>query len=226
MRAVRRFIVTVAMAGVGVAAAAAVVISFGQLVLDSGVAETGDVLDLQPLAARSVVYARDGSVLAVWHAEEDRVPVTLARVPPHVVRAVLDAEDDRFFDHGAIDLRALARALVVNVESGGVSEGGSTITQQLVKVTLLNARQDVNRKIQEAALAFRLEGRMSKQEILERYLNTVYFGNGAYGLQAAAERYFSTDVEHLTLAQATLLASLIRDPVGADPFRHPGAALD
>jgi penicillin-binding protein 1A len=226
MRAFRRFILTVAAAGVGVAAAAALVIGLGRVVFTSGVVETGDVLDLQPLAARSVVYARDGSVLDVWHAEEDRVPITLDRVPPHVIRAVLDAEDDRFFDHGAIDVRALARALVVNVESGGVSEGGSTITQQLVKVTLLNARQDVNRKIQEAALAFRLEERMSKNQILERYLNAVYFGNGAYGLQAAAERYFGTDVEHLTLPQATLLASVIRDPVGADPFRHQRAALD
>ncbi|MDQ6927599.1 MAG: transglycosylase domain-containing protein [Actinomycetota bacterium] len=226
MRALRRFILTVAAAGVGVAAATALIVGLGRIAFTSGMAQTNDVLDLQPLAARSVVYARDGSVLQIWHAEEDRVPVTLAQVPPPVVRAVLDAEDDRFYDHGAIDLRALARALVVNVESGGVSEGGSTITQQLVKVTLLNARQDVNRKVQEAALAFRLEERMSKNQILERYLNTVYFGNGAYGLQAAAEKYFSTDVGHLSLGQATLLASLIRDPVGADPFRHPSAALD
>ncbi|MDQ6909178.1 MAG: PBP1A family penicillin-binding protein [Actinomycetota bacterium] len=225
MRVLRRFVLTVAAAGVGVAAATALVIGLGRFVFNSGVAEMGNVLDLQPLAARSVVYARDGSVLDIWHAEENRVPVPLDRVPPHVVRAVLDAEDDRFFDHGAIDLRALARALVVNVESGGVSEGGSTITQQLVKVTLLNARQDVNRKIQEAALAFRLEGQMSKNQILERYLNTVYFGNGAYGLQAAAERYFGTNVGNLTLANATLLASLIRDPVGADPFRNPTATI-
>jgi membrane peptidoglycan carboxypeptidase len=152
------------------------------------------------------------------------VPVPLSRVPPHVIRAVLDAEDDRFYEHGALDLRALTRALVVNVQAGGVFEGGSTITQQLVKISLLNPRQEASRKIKEAALAIRLEDEMSKEEILERYLNAVYLGNHAYGFQAGAETYFHTDIDKVTLGQGILLASLIRDPVGADPWTKPAEA--
>src|SRR5436190_20147263 len=120
MRAARRFTITVVLAGVGAAVAGLLVMGLGKVVLGAHMVETGDVLDLQPLAARSVVYAADGSVLQIWHAEEDRVPVALDQVPPHVVRAVLDAEDDRYFDHGAIDRRGLARAREVNVESGEV----------------------------------------------------------------------------------------------------------
>ena len=115
----------------------------------------------------------------------------------------------------------MTRALVSNLEAGEISEGGSTITQQLVKTALLNPKQDLNRKLQEASLAIRLERQMSKDEILERYLNTVYFGNSAYGLQAAAERYYQTDVDKLTLGQAILLAGLIRNPVYADPYNNP-----
>ncbi|MGQ0744325.1 MAG: transglycosylase domain-containing protein [Acidimicrobiales bacterium] len=176
------------------------------------------------LAARSVVHATDGSVLQLVHAEENRVPIPLARVPGHVIDSVLAAEDERFFIHGALDPRAMARALVVDVTKGGIFEGGSTITQQLVKTELLTPRQDLGRKVREAALSIRLEKQMSKDQILERYLNSIYFGNGAYGLQAAAERYFSTDVDQLTRPQGALLAGLIRNPVGADPFTRPEAA--
>lgn len=182
-------------------------------------------IDLQPLATRSVVYARDGSILAEWHAEENRIPVSYDKVPAQVIRAVLDAEDDRFFEHGPLDLRAITRALVTNLDSGGVLQGGSTITQQLVKTAILTPQQDVNRKVQEAALAIRLERQMSKRQILERYLNTVYFGNGAYGIEAAAEKYYNTNVEQLTLGQGVLLASLIRNPAGGDPWSHPEEAL-
>src|SRR5437588_1530307 len=139
---------------------------------------------LRPLSQRSVVYARDGSVLAVLHAEENRVPIKLGDVPPHAVKAVLDIEDDRFYEHGGVDLRSLARALVTNVNAGEVRQGGSTITQQLVKNALLSPKRDVGRKLKEAVLAVRLEQEMSKNEILERYLNTVYFGNGAYVIEA------------------------------------------
>jgi membrane peptidoglycan carboxypeptidase len=178
-------------------------------------------IELAPLAQRSVLYAADGSILQYLHGEEDRLPVTLDKVPKHVVTAVLDAEDERYFEHGPLDLRSMTRALVSNIEAGGISEGGSTITQQLVKTALLNPKQDLNRKLQEASLAIRLERQMSKTQILERYLNTVYFGNGAYGLQAAAERYYQTDVDKLTLGQGILLAGLIRNPVFADPYNNP-----
>ena len=186
--------------------------------------EAGEVaVDLAPLAERSVVYAADGSVLAVF-ADQNRSEIPLAEVPDHVVRAVLDAEDDRFFEHGALDWRALLRALATNLESGEVVEGGSTITQQLVKNSLLTPARDLERKIQEASLAVRLERQMTKDEILERYLNTVYFGNSAYGIQAAAEVYYGVDAAALTLSQGVLLASLIRNPSGGDPWVDPDAA--
>ena len=183
-------------------------------------------ITLAPLAKRSVVYASDGSVLTTLHAEEDRVQFKLADVPSHVIRAVLDAEDDRFYEHGAIDARAIMRAFVSNVEAGGVSEGGSTITQQLVKLELLTSQRDVNRKLKEAVLAVRMQEQFTKDQILERYLNAVYFGNGAYGLEAAAQLYYGIDVGQLNLPQGVLLAGLIRYPGGADPFANPQAAKD
>jgi penicillin-binding protein 1A len=225
MRVLFRFVVAVLLGGVGVAAGTVLLARQAARVWDAGAAGSdAETISLQPLASRSVVYARDGSVLATLHEEENRVPVPLSRVPPHVIRAVLDAEDNRFYEHGALDLRALTRALVVNVQAGGVFEGGSTITQQLVKISLLNARQQASRKIKEAALAIRLEDDMSKEEILERYLNAVYLGNHAYGFQAGAETYFHTDIDKVNLGQAVLLASLIRDPVGADPWTKPAEA--
>lgn len=214
--------VTVGLAGVVMALLGALLFHQAKAFFTAGEAGS-DVakIELAPLATRSVLYAADGTVLQYLHGEEDRLPVALDKVPKHVVKAVLDAEDERYYEHGAIDLRSMTRALVSNLEAGEISEGGSTITQQLVKTALLNPKQDVNRKLQEASLAIRLERQMSKDEILERYLNTVYFGNGAYGLQAAAERYYQTDVDKLTLGQAVLLAGLIRNPVYADPYNNP-----
>ncbi len=225
MRVFARFFVAILIAGAGVAAGTVLLAApVSRLVTRGTAGADGDPLALKPLAARSVVYARDGSVLAVLHEEENRVPVPLDRVPAHVQRAVLDAEDDRFFDHGALDLRALTRAMVVNLESGGVYEGGSTITQQLIKITLNEFEQKASRKIKEAALAIRLESIMTKQQILERYLNAVYLGNHAYGLEAGAETYFNKNIEQLEMGEAILLASLIRDPVGADPWVNPDGA--
>ncbi|MGH9189328.1 MAG: transglycosylase domain-containing protein [Acidimicrobiales bacterium] len=218
-----RWLLLVVVGGGGLAVGLALLSGQARDFLTAGTVGNDDraSVRLAALPARSVVYATDGSVLDLLHAEENRVPITLSRVPPHVVRAVLDAEDERFFDHGALDPRALGRAVVANVSAGEVSEGGSTITQQLVKTELLSSRQDMTRKVQEAALAIRLENRMSKHQILERYLNAVYFGNGAYGLEAAAERYFNVGVEQLTRGQGVLLAGLIRNPVFADPFSNP-----
>jgi len=225
MRVLVRFVVVILLAGTGIAAGTVAVATQFNQVATAGIGGTaGDPLALDPLAARSVVYARDGSVLTTLHEEENRVPVSLDKVPDHVQRAVLDAEDDRFYDHGAIDVRALTRAMVVNVQSGGVFEGGSTITQQLIKITLLNSQQKASRKIKEAALALRLEASMTKRQILERYINAVYFGNHAYGLEAGAETYFRKHVDELDMGEGILLASLIRDPVGADPWVEPDAA--
>jgi penicillin-binding protein 1A len=220
-------VVTVAMAGAFLAVGSVLLFSQAKAFFTAG--ETGsDVakIELAPLATRSALYAADGTLLQYLHGEENRLPVAIDKVPPHVVKAVLDAEDERFYEHGPIDLRAMTRAMVSNIQAGEIAEGGSTITQQLVKTALLNPKKDVNRKLQEASLAIRLEKQMTKTQILERYLNTVYFGNGAYGLQAAAERYYQTDVDKLSVGQAVLLAGLIRNPVGADPFGNPEAARD
>ncbi len=222
LRVIVQWAVTTAVAGGILAVGSAVLFNQARAFFTAGEAGS-DVarIELAPLATRSVLYAADGTILQYLHGEEDRLPVPIDKVPPHVVKAVLDAEDERFYEHGPLDLRSMTRALVSNLEAGEVTEGGSTITQQLVKTALLNPKQDVNRKLQEASLAIRLERQMTKTEILERYLNTVYFGNGAYGLQAAAELYYQTGVEKLSLGQGILLAGLIRNPVGADPYNNP-----
>ncbi len=226
-RTVARWAVTLLVGGAGLALGTALIGQQAVSFFTAGsVGSDQDRLNLGPLATRSVVYAADGSQLGIFHDEEYRVPVPLSRVPDHVKKAVLDAEDERFYDHGPLDLRAMARAMVNNLEEGGITEGGSTITQQLVKTVLLTSKQDVNRKLQEAALAIRLEDQMTKDEIFERYLNTVYFGNHSYGIQAAAERYYRTDVDKLTVGQAVLLAGLIRNPVYADPYGNPEAAKE
>src|SRR5438270_10770988 len=166
-----------------------------QAVFTAGKGQKDDLAkSLRPLSERSVVLAKDGSVLGVLHAEENRVPIKLGDVPPQVSKAVIDIEDDRFYQHGGVDLRSLGRALATNISAGGVRQGGSTITQQLVKNSLLSPKQDVHRKLKEAVLAVRLESQMSKKEILERYVDTVYFGDGASGLEAAAEEYYGVTV--------------------------------
>jgi penicillin-binding protein 1A len=183
-------------------------------------------VNLRPLAERSVAYADNGSVLATFHAAENRQEVPLRRIPRTVRRTILAVEDEDFFQHNGVNLRATMRALFENVSSGGIAQGGSTITQQLVKLSLLSPRQDLNRKAREAILAIQLEKDYTKQEILERYLNQVYFGGGAYGVQAAAETYWGMDVQELDWGQAALLASLIQNPVGYDPVLEPDAAKE
>jgi penicillin-binding protein 1A len=180
-------------------------------------------IDLDPLAQRSIVLGSDGkTVLASLHHEENRKVVALDDIPPALVATVLAVEDADFYRHGGVDLTSVLRAAFTNVKAGDVRQGGSTITQQLVKNALLDSKQDFSRKIKEAVLSVRLEHQLSKQEILERYLNTVYLGNHAYGVQAAAETYFGKDVGELGPPESALLAGLIKNPVGYDPFRHPG----
>jgi penicillin-binding protein 1A len=183
-------------------------------------------IDLAPLPERSLMYDRNGGLMAVLHAEQNRSAVHLADVPQHVVDAILAVEDWDFYTHQGVDLRSTVRALFENVESGAISQGGSTITMQVVKLSLLTSEQSLERKVREAILAMRLEDQMTKEQILERYLNIVYFGNGAYGVQAAAETYFQTNVQNLTLGQAALLAGIIRDPNDYDPLKYPEVAAE
>jgi len=225
VRPLVRFALTVLTAGAGLALGLVLLVPELRGVVGAGRAgKAAKVTQLAEVSQNSAIYARDGSLIAVLHAEENRSPVTLDRVPKAVVNAVVDVEDDQFWLHDGVNLRSTVRALVTNVQSGEVRQGGSTITQQLVKNSLLTPEKRVDRKVKEAVLAMRLEKELSKEQILERYLNVVYFGNGAYGVQAAAETYFNTDIEKLTDGQAALLAGVIRNPVGYDPVRNPGLA--
>lgn len=172
-------------------------------------------------AEQSIVYASDGTVLAVLHATENRSPVVLAEVPQILIDAVVDTEDARFFTHGGIDIKSTVRALASDVKSGATVQGASTITQQLVKTVLNTPEKTLSRKIKDAVISARLEGVYTKDQILEAYLNTVYFGNGAYGVQTAAQTYFNENVQEVTAGQAAFLAGLIRDPEGYDPILNP-----
>ncbi len=174
----------------------------------------------------SVVYASDGSVLAEWHAEEDRALVSYAELPRSLIDAVVAIEDERYWAHAGVDLQALARALIADIESGTIAQGGSTITQQYLKNVVLTPEVTLDRKITEAALALRLEEGLSKEEILERYVNTVYLGDGAYGVGTAATHYFGKAIHDLTLGESALLAGLIQSPGSTDPYRNPEAALE
>jgi membrane peptidoglycan carboxypeptidase len=181
-------------------------------------------IELSPQAETSVVVAADGSPLAQLHAEQDRDLVPLDRIPGVLQDAVVAVEDARFWEHAGVDARAVARAVVQNAREGRVVQGGSTITQQLAKNAVTGDETSLDRKLAEASVALQLEAQLSKAEILERYLNTVYFGNGAYGAQTAARRYFGVDVERLRLEQAALLAGLLRAPSRYDPWADPDVA--
>ncbi|MEA2461069.1 MAG: penicillin-binding protein [Actinomycetota bacterium] len=177
------------------------------------------------LALRSTVYAADGTRLARLY-RQNRVLVSLQQMPRTLIDAVLAAEDARFYEHGGFDLRAIARAAIVNLKRGEVTQGGSTITQQYVKNTYFrDPGRTLERKARELRLAIEVERRYSKDEILERYLNAVYLGAGAYGVKAAAETYFRKGLGDLTLPESALLASLIKGPSYYDPTEHPKRAL-
>lgn len=178
---------------------------------------------LEPLAQRSEILAADGSLLSALF-EEDRVSVPLDQVPPVLVDAVLAVEDSSFYEHRGVSVRGLLRAAKENATSGEVEEGGSTITQQLVKNSLLTPDRSYDRKAKELVLAIRMERELSKGEILQRYLNTVYFGQGAYGVHAAAKRFFDKALADVTLPEAALLAGMISSPQSFDPVRQPEAA--
>jgi penicillin-binding protein 1A len=176
---------------------------------------------------RSTIYDRNGEVLANLFLDEDRTVTALEDVAPVARQAVLAIEDDRFYEHGALDFAGLTRALLLNLAAGEITQGGSTITQQLVKLAVIgDTSQTFQRKFQEAALAIRLEERYTKDEILELYLNEVYFGNGVYGIGTASRFYFDVPPSELTLEQAALLAGVIQTPAYHDPVSAPEAARE
>jgi penicillin-binding protein 1A len=208
------------------------------LVVAVATAACSELTDLPKLSKRdlefrppqsSKVYDRYGNLIRTFHGIQNRTVVPMRRVPRHVRRAVVAIEDERFYEHDGVDVRAIARAFVANVRSGEVTEGGSTITQQYVKNVIIApgevAEESIQRKIDEAALARQIEKELSKRQILFRYLNTVYFGEGAYGIQAAAKTFFSRAARDLTLGQAAILAGVIRSPEDYNPFKRKKKAL-
>ncbi|MDP9442701.1 MAG: penicillin-binding protein [Actinomycetota bacterium] len=177
-------------------------------------------------AETTVLSDVHGARLASIDSGENRLPVELEAVPPVVVEAVLATEDRNFFSHGALDPVGVLRAALADLR-GRPLQGGSTLTQQYVKNVYLDGRErSLSRKLREAALSVKLERRFDKREILERYLNTVYFGRGAYGVQAASRAYYGKDVGDLGLAEAAYLAGLIRAPEKADAARNLDLAVD
>lgn len=165
----------------------------------------------------------EGRTLAVRGPRYGRA-VDARTLPPHVVRAFLAIEDARFYEHPGIDARAIGRALVENIEAGRTVQGGSTITQQIVKTIFLSPEQTYRRKVQEMRLAWEIERLLSKDEILSLYLNRIYFGANAYGVDAASRRYFGKSAADLTLGEAALLAGLPKAPSRLDPIGDPKAA--
>jgi penicillin-binding protein 1A len=174
-----------------------------------------------------VVYASNGvSVLTVLRGDESRVLLkTIDDISPIMRQAIVSVEDRRFYEHNGVDMRGIARALWQDIQSKSVVEGGSTITQQFVKNAYVRNERTIARKVREAALAWQLEQRWPKDRILLAYLNTIYFGNGAYGIQQAARTYFHKSAGKLTLAEAALLSGLPADPSLYDPTQHPRAAM-
>ena len=184
------------------------------------------------IAKRTYVYDRDGNEIAAYELENSQ-PVLLSQIPQPVLQAVLAVEDREFYNHHGVNMRGLFRATLSNFE-GGARQGASTITQQVVKVEFLGGlERDGRYKLLQIIYALRLEKERTKDEILERYLNTIYFGNNTYGIQAASEVYFGKKVEDLNLIEGTFLAGLIQAPSSYDPIRSPqqskrrfGQALD
>jgi len=173
------------------------------------------------LPQRSTIYASDGKTVLARIYLDNREVVPLNRISPNVIKAVLAIEDSQFYNHGAIDLTSVIRAIGANIRSGSFTQGGSTITQQLVKNTIGTNTPTLERKFKELALAERVEQHYTKDQILELYLNDVFLANNVYGIGTAARFYFHESAAKLNLAQAALLAGLIQSPSYDDPVAHP-----
>ena len=179
---------------------------------------------LQPIAAPSLVLlSAEGEPIARRGADI-QAPVEIAKLPKHVPGAFVSIEDRGFYNHWGISIRGIARAAWRNLGAGGVREGGSTITQQLAKISFLSAKRTASRKAQEALIAFWLEAWLTKDQILERYLSNVYLGDNVYGLRAAAWHYFGHAPEKLTVQEAAMLAGMVKAPTRLAPTRDLAGA--
>ncbi len=173
----------------------------------------------------SQIFDRNGKLITTVHAEQDRLPVDISVVPKNLQNAFIAAEDNRFYEHGGIDPRGILRAAVSNlIQRNATGQGGSTITQQLARNAFLTQEQTIRRKVLEVILALEIERKYTKDEILEMYMNQIYFGQGCYGVQTASNVYFGKDVKDLSLAQCAMLAGLPNSPNYYSPFRSLEAA--
>ena len=185
-----------------------------------------DTLNPVEVGQNSFIFAADGSLLGSIPAERNRQPVGLAQISPWAPKATIAIEDKRFYKHGALDWFGIVRALYADIQAGRVVQGGSTITQQLVRNLYIKKKsQTLGRKTTEACLAIKLAREKSKTWILNAYMNQVYYGNHAYGIEAAAQTYFSKPARKLTLNQSALLAGLPQAPSVFDPFQRPAQAI-
>lgn len=190
-----------------------------------------DLPDLDELTPRkqpltTEIYASDGSLLKYLHLEEDRKIVPLSEISKYMIDATIAREDERFYEHPGFDIEAIMRAFAMNLIEGKIVEGGSTITQQYIRCSYITPEVTLWRKIKEAYLAYQLEQRYSKNEILELYLNTIYYGEGSYGVEAAAKNYFGKSAKNLNLNEAAFLAGVTRNPTGYSPYKNYREALE
>jgi penicillin-binding protein 1A len=221
-RWLRLFLMVVGIMSLVVASAAAVAALWAFTILPRSLPSVTALESFQPLQG-SRVYDDNDELITELHVER-RIFVPLAHIPPILRDAVIATEDRRFYSHFGVDPIGIARAVWQNYRRGRIVEGGSTITQQLTKVLFLTPDKSLDRKMKEAVLAIELERRYSKDRILEMYLNQVYFGNGAYGVEAASRTYFGKSVAELGVREAALLAGLPRAPSTYSPFEHGEAA--
>lgn len=206
--------------GIIIAAAAAFL-----LMLDIPSWQKLDLNRITQLPQATMVYDEDGGSMGSLYASQNRRHVAVDSLPDHVPQAFIAAEDQRFYSHHGADIRRIFGALWQDIKTLSFAQGASTITQQLIKLTHLTSEKTISRKTQEIVLALQLENKISKEEILEAYLNTVYFGSGAYGVEAASEAFFSKKAAELTLSESALLAGIIKSPSGFAPHIHPDNAL-
>lgn len=180
------------------------------------------IADYRP-AQVTTVLARDGSLIGQFYREK-RYVIGMNEMAKHLPLAFLAVEDSEFYEHPGVNLTAIFRAFIANLKSGGISQGGSTITQQVVKRLMLTPEKSYERKLKEAILAYRLEQQLSKDDILTIYLNQIFLGSNAYGVEAAARTYFGKHASELTIAECAMIAGLPQSPSASNPYRHPEAA--
>lgn len=204
-------------------------ISFGGIMAVGAVLSNLPKLDEKALNQSwqtTKIFASDGTLLTNLYYEQDRIVVPLSEISPDLQHAVIAIEDERFYKHKGYDPEAILRALFTNLASGEVVEGASTISQQYIKNTVVSREKTFERKLKEAALAYELEKKYSKDEILERYLNTIYFGHSWYGVETASINYFGKRAKDLNLQEAALLAAIIQSPNNYSPYTRPDRAKE